>query len=131
MTFSLNIENESPIRTVFHLHGRLDAQTFNDFDLAMLDVLPRIPEDSTVVLDLSHLEYISSAGLRSIAKIRRHMRAHNGHTLLLNPQPQVRKVFDIVKAVPVNEVFANTRELDEYLDSMQRKIVGEGPASNL
>lgn len=131
MTFSLNIENESPIRTVFHLHGRLDAQTFNDFDLAMLDVLPRIPEDSTVVLDLSHLEYISSAGLRSIAKIRRHMRARNGHTLLLNPQPQVRKVFDIVKAVPVNEVFANTRELDEYLDSMQRKIVGEGPASNL
>lgn len=131
MTFSLNIENESPNRTVFHLHGRLDAQTFNDFDLAMLDVLPRIPEDGTVVLDLSHLEYISSAGLRSIAKIRRHMRARNGHTLLLNPQPQVRKVFDIVKAVPVNEVFASTRELDEYLDSMQRKIIGEGPIGNL
>jgi len=130
MTFSLNVENESPNRTVFHLHGRLDAQTFNDFDLAMLDVLPRIPEESTVVLDLSALDYISSAGLRSIAKIRRTMRSRNGHTLLLNPQPQVRKVFDIVKAVPVNEVFADARELDEYLDRMQRRMTGDEPGSS-
>jgi sigma-B regulation protein RsbU (phosphoserine phosphatase) len=31
-------------------------------------------------------------------------------------------VFDIVKAVPVNEVFTSTRELDAYLDRMQRQI---------
>ncbi|MGO4502924.1 MULTISPECIES: STAS domain-containing protein [unclassified Dyella] len=130
MTFSLNVENESPKRTILHLHGRLDAQTFNDFDLAMLDLLPRVPEESTIVLDLSELGYISSAGLRSIAKIRRTMRARNGHTLLLNPQPQVRKVFDIVKAVPVNEVFADARELDEYLDRMQRNITGDDPAGD-
>lgn len=130
MTFSLNVENESPSRTSLHLRGRLDAQTFNDFDLAMLNVLPGIPEGGTVVLDLSALEYISSAGLRSIAKIRRTMRARNGHTLLLNPQPQVRKVFDIVKAVPLNEVFANAQELDAYLDHMQRQIMGDEPAGS-
>jgi len=130
MTFQLSTENESPERTALHLHGRLDAQTFNDFDLAMLDVLPRVPDGGTVVLDLSALEYISSAGLRSIAKIRRTMRARGGHTLLLNPQPQVRKVFDIVKAVPVNEVFANARELDDYLDRMQRQVTGDGPAGS-
>lgn len=130
MTFSLNVEHESPSRTSLHLHGRLDAQTFNEFDLAMLDVLPGLPEGGTVVLDLSALAYISSAGLRSIAKIRRTMRARNGHTLLLNPQPQVRKVFDIVKAVPLNEVFANAQELDEYLDHMQRQITGDEPASH-
>ena len=110
MAFNLDTESESPDRTTLHLHGRLDAQTFNDFDSAMLDVLPRVAEGGTVVLDLSALEYISSAGLRSIAMIRRSMsargghtlrsiamirrsmRARGGHTLLLNPQPQVRKV---------------------------------------
>ena len=46
-----------------------------------------------------------------------------GQTLLIHPQPQVRKVFDIVKAVPVNEVFSSTQELDAYLDKMQRKVV--------
>jgi sigma-B regulation protein RsbU (phosphoserine phosphatase) len=127
MTLSLNTESESPERTTLHVRGRLDAQTFNEFDLAMLDVLPRVPEGGTVVLDLSALEYISSAGLRSIAKIRKSMRSRNGHTLLLNPQPQVRKVFDIVKAVPVNEVFASVRELDAYLDNIQRRVLdGDG-----
>lgn len=123
MTLDLSTESASPDRTVLRLHGRLDAQTFNDFDLAMLDVLPRVADGGTVVLDLSALEYISSAGLRSIAKIRKGMRARQGHTLLLNPQPQVRKVFDIVKAVPLNEVFSSAQELDAYLDSIQRRIV--------
>ena len=130
MTFELKTESESPERTTLHLHGRLDAQTFHDFDRAMLDVLPRISGGGTVVLDLSALEYISSAGLRSIAMLRKSMRARGGHTLLLNPQPQVRKVFDIVKAVPVHEVFANTQELDKYLDHMQRQVIDGGSAGD-
>lgn len=123
MTLDLSTESASPDRTVLRLSGRLDAQTFNEFDLAMLDALSRIADGGTAVLDLSALEYISSAGLRSIAKIRKSMRARNGHTLLLNPQPQVRKVFDIVKAVPLNEVFSSAQELDAYLDNIQRRIV--------
>ncbi|MHA6205586.1 STAS domain-containing protein [Dyella soli] len=126
MTLNLSTESESPQRITLKLHGRLDAQTFGEFDHAVLDVLPRVRDGGTVVLDLSALEYISSAGLRSIARIRKSMRARGGHTLLLNPQPQVRKVFDIVKAVPVAEVFANVEELDSYLDHIQRRIM-EGP----
>jgi sigma-B regulation protein RsbU (phosphoserine phosphatase) len=123
MTLSLRTESASPARTTMHLHGRLDALTFAEFDSAAQVALPNIADGGTIVLDLSALEYISSAGLRSIAKIRKSMRARHGHTLLLNPQPQVRKVFDIVKAVPVNEVFASAQELDGYLDRIQRQIM--------
>ncbi|WP_243047532.1 STAS domain-containing protein [Dyella sp. RRB7] len=123
MTFSLSIESALPERTTVQLHGRLDALTFGEFDDAIQPLLSRMADAGTMVLDLSALEYISSAGLRSIAKIRKHMRGHGGRTLLVNPQPQVHKVFDIVKAVPVNEVFASTRELDDYLDRIQRRIV--------
>jgi len=123
MTLRLHTESSSPIRTTIHLHGRLDALTFTEFDSAAQVAMPHVADGGTMVLDLSSLEYISSAGLRSIAKIRKSMRARNGHTLLLNPQPQVRKVFDIVKAVPVNEVFASTQELDDYLDHIQRQIM--------
>ena len=52
------------------------------------------------------------------------MHDRDGRTLLLNPQPQVKKVFEIVKAVPVAEVFASVTELDQYLDHMQRQITG-------
>lgn len=123
MTFSLRADHVSPHRSTLHLHGRLDAMTFGQFDAAAADLLHQMATGSTVVLDLSSLEYISSAGLRSIARIRKAMRAREGHTLLCNPQPQVRKVFEIVKAVPVNDVFSSVQELDDYLDHMQRKIV--------
>jgi len=124
MMLSLRTETASPERTIVHLHGRLDAFTFIEFDETVQTILPRVADGGTMVLDLSALEYISSAGLRSIAKIRKSMRARQGHTLLLNPQPQVRKVFDIVKAVPVSEVFTSAQELDAYLDRIQRQIMG-------
>jgi sigma-B regulation protein RsbU (phosphoserine phosphatase) len=123
MTLSLHHEFPATDRVVVYVGGRLDAMSFGEFDEAMLVLLPRLDEGSTVVVDLAGLEYVSSAGLRSLARIRKSMRARNGHTLLLNPQPQVRKVFDIVKAVPVNEVFTSTQELDAYLDRMQRQVI--------
>jgi sigma-B regulation protein RsbU (phosphoserine phosphatase) len=123
MTLMLRSESSSPDRTTLWVQGRLDAMTFGQFDDLMLTTLPRVADGGTLVIDLSELEYVSSAGLRSFARVRRSMRARGGNTLLLNPQPQVRKVFDIVKAVPVNEVFASIAELDGYLDHIQRQIV--------
>ena len=35
---------------------------------------------------------------------------------------QIRKVFDIVSALPTMQVFKNIEELDEYLDVMQKKV---------
>ncbi len=87
-------------------------------------VLPGdLPGGSTVVPDLAGRDYMSSAGLRAVARIRKATRAIDGHAPLLDPQPQVRKVFDIVKAVPVSEVFTGTAALDAYLDRIQRRVV--------
>jgi anti-sigma B factor antagonist len=125
MTFSLRVDSITPHKSILHLQGRLDALTFGEFDKEAEKVLQQMETGSTLVLDLSSLEYISSAGLRSVAKARKEMRARDGHTLLLNPQVQVRKVFDIVKAVPVKDIFQNVQELDEYLDRIQRKMLDE------
>lgn len=126
MTLELRTEKPSPSRLVLHLAGRLDASTYMQFDAAVLPLLADLPGGATVVLDLAGLEYISSAGLRSVARVRKTARSLQGHTLLLDPQPQVRKVFDIVKAVPVSEVFTSTTELDAYLDRIQRQITRGG-----
>jgi hypothetical protein len=51
---------------------------------------------------------------------RRVMEAKRGCLLLVNVQPQVQKVFDIVKALPAQSVFKNVEELDRYLARMQQ-----------
>lgn len=128
---SLTIDHQQPNRglATLAIGGRLDAQTAPELDAAAVTAGEGVNDNATIVLDMKGLDYISSAGLRSIAKLRRAMQARGGTVLLVNPQPQVRKVFDIVKAVPVNEVFTSIAELDAYLDTMQRKVIAEGKDS--
>ena len=78
---------------------------------------------TSLVLDLEGLDYISSAGIRSVFKARKALAARAGKVLVVNPQPQIQKVFDLVKAVPLNEIFTSVAEADAYLDAMQRKVV--------
>ena len=75
MTLNLHSEFSAPDHAVVHVSGRLDAMTFGELDEAMLALLPQLTDGGTVVVDLVGLEYISSAGLRSFAKIRKAMRA--------------------------------------------------------
>ena len=77
----------------------------------------------SLVLDLAGLNYISSAGIRSIFKARKALTARNGKLLVVNPQPQIQKVFDVVKAVPMSDIFTSVAEADAYLDMVQRKVV--------
>ena len=103
------------------VEGRLDTHTYEDLDEALAPLLTR--QLHSLVLDLSGLDYISSAGIRSIFKARKTLAPHGGKVLLVNPQPQIQKVFDLVKAVPLNEIFTSVAEADAYLDAMQRKVV--------
>ena len=103
------------------LSGRLDTHTYEDLDEKLAPLLNRSLQ--SLVLDLAGLEYISSAGIRSIFKARKALGVHGGKVLVLNPQAQIQKVFDVVKAVPMHEIFTSTAEADAYLDAMQRKVL--------
>jgi len=103
------------------LSGRLDTETAHQLDAEAERVV--CDDGMVVVLDLSDLEYISSAGLRSVFKIKKWAKATAGDFVILNPTPQVKKVFEIVKAVPIKSIFNTTEELDEYLDQVQSKVL--------
>ena len=112
-------EGRSETRTLV-LVGRLDNDSVGTLDAALDAVLASAVQ--VVVFDLSALDYITSAGLRSIFRAQKAMRAKSGKSLLLNPTPQVQKVLDIVKVPELGVLFRNVAELDAYLDEMQRKV---------
>lgn len=109
----------SPYQRVF-VSGWLDGSTHAELDAALAPLL----HDGTHILELNlaGLEYISSAGLRSIFRARKALHPHAGRVLVMQPRPGVRKVFELVKAVPVEEVFASQEELDNYLSAIQHKV---------
>ncbi len=73
-----------------------------------------------VVFDMEKLSFISSAGLRVIFKTLKKLKAQDGRVGVSKMSPAVRKVFEIVKALPDMNVFANDEEMDTYLAAMQR-----------
>jgi len=103
------------------LSGSLDTSTAADLEQFFTR---SVSEDVKVlVLSMEALTFISSEGLRVLAKIRKTMRNHGGTTYFVNLSRQVQKVFEIVRAAPLNEIFTSTAELDAYLAEMQRKAV--------
>jgi anti-anti-sigma factor len=115
------IEGSGPKRTC-RLAGHLDTHTYQRADSELEPVLAD-PSVNLLVLDLSDLEYISSAGLRTVFRARKSLGSRGGKVLVANPQPQIRKVFDLVKAVPFSEIFSSTAEADAYLDAMQKRVL--------
>ena len=120
MTLQVNTDNFSDtVRMV--LNGELNTITASQLEQQLNDAL--IPQTSTLIMDLEHLSFVSSAGLRIFAKAQKMMKARSGHAYFVRPSPQVKKVFDIVKIVKVSDVFSNDDELDDYLAAMQRDVV--------
>ena len=104
------------------LAGRLDTHTAPELDQELDRVMHSEGEIKQLVFDLSQLDYLSSAGIRCFVRARKFIEPRGGTVAVVNPQPPVRKVLDIVKAIPTAGIFGSIAELDEYLDAMQRKV---------
>jgi anti-anti-sigma factor len=123
MTLQISSESSEPTAMRLILNGKLDTITAPQLDQFIDDRLHR--NVKTLVVDLQQLSFVSSAGLRIFAKARKTMKSREGKTYFVNLSPQVKKVFDIVKAVPISEVFQDPKELDAYLASIQQKAAEE------
>lgn len=106
--------------TVVRMEGRLDTTTSPQAEKELAPIIQTPPK--VVELDLAGLNFVSSAGLRVLLGTRKSLGAKNSQCFMTNLQPQIQKVFDIVKALPGMSVFKNTQELDDYLGAMQRKM---------
>jgi anti-sigma B factor antagonist len=98
--------------------GSIDANTFNLFDEHMDDVLQQNPD--VIIFDMEFADYISSSGIRVLLKTKKALKQTDGRMVFMKLQPQIQKVFDILKAIPTLKVFASIEELDNYLDTMQK-----------
>ena len=122
MSLTVRIEtNDAEHTSRIALAGRLDTVTAPQLQGQLEPLLDG--RYDYLVFDLAQLEFISSAGIRVLVHARKSMRAHEGGGVLMtNAQPQIVKVFEIIKALPGMGVFENEAELDAYIAKMQRRV---------
>ena len=119
MSLKIDLDEQPPLLTI-KLSGRLDATTAPELEGTLNRILPNTTI-ARLMFDLAHLVYLSSAGIRCFVQARKAIEPLGGSVVIVNPQPAVRKVLEIVKALP-SGVFESVEELDGYLDDMQRKV---------
>ena len=69
-------------------------------------------------------------GLGVVVKAKKAIEAKGGVLVLIGTQPQVAKVFEIVRVLPKEVVFASREEADIYFAMIQQKVMeGEIPPS--
>ena len=100
--------------------GSLDGNTYKILEVTVESILGQLPD--IIIFDLEFMDYINSMGVRVLLKTKKELEKHNGKIMFMHLQPQIRKVFDILNALPTLQVFTSIQELDEYLDAMQKAV---------
>ncbi|MFH0739381.1 MAG: STAS domain-containing protein [Candidatus Omnitrophota bacterium] len=98
--------------------GELNTTTYEKLEK---EINPMLTSAAAIVFELKDLTYISSMGLRALFRAKKTMEEKGGSFMLVNPQPQVKLVFETVKILSDN-LLASLEEADELLDSFLDKV---------
>jgi len=117
MTLQIDINHKAAELWEITLTGSLDSETAPQLDKELETVLDS--GSKKIIFNMKELDYVSSAGLKIIAKVCRMMKEADGDVIATAMQPQIKTVFEIVKKLPNLRMFNNQEEADEYLDAIQ------------
>jgi len=89
---------------VMSLKGRLDAAASSEFETALSDRISK--GHNNFLLNFTDLDYISSAGLRSILAASKKLKERSGKIFLTGLHGPVEEVFTLSGFVSIFRVFA-------------------------
>lgn len=118
MSLKVNVEQKRAGVITISLIGSIDGRTYSVLEEKVDSILNEAP--GVIIFDMEFLDYLNSMGVRVLLKTKKQMQKQNGKVIFMKLQPQIKKVFDILNALPSMQVFASIEELDNYLDAMQK-----------
>lgn len=118
MSLSIAAENKQPGIYVVRLTGSIDSDTYLDLEANLNPIISQPPR--ALIIDMEGVKFISSMGLNVLFKTRSIMHKAGGLLMIVNLQPHVKKVFEIVQAMADLSIFASMEEADRYLARIER-----------
>jgi anti-anti-sigma factor len=118
MKMEISIENLSPRIIILSVNGRIDALTAPEMEKVMTGSFTE--PKSGCILNLSGVDYMSSAGIRVLVLGSKMAASTGGLFCVSSLQESVRKVLEIVGFLPLLDVFA---DVDLAKDAAVKKLV--------
>ncbi len=113
---NMNYKNEQGTLTI-ELEGRIDSANAAEMEASLLEILKAEPA-SSLVLDLERLEYVSSAGLRVILRLKKMI----ADTKLINVSSDVYEILEMTGFTEMMEV----QKAYRVLSVEGCEVIGEG-----
>jgi len=94
--------------TLFEVSGRIDSTNASELGEALNAAIDA--GHTQVVLDLSNVEYMSSAGLRELVTALKKVKRGTGDLRLASPSPRVMEVLELAGLDSIFEIYPNQVE---------------------
>ncbi len=109
--FEITFDEPSPEVTLVKIRGWLDAHTFELFDRALANLFQG--EKKHILIDLSQVEYISSAGAGVFIGALTTAQETGGKIILMNPTKTAKEIFDLLG---LSQIFQFVQSVPEALE---------------
>jgi anti-anti-sigma factor len=94
--------------TLMNVSGRVDGTNANRLGSALTDEIDS--GHTRLVLDLSNVDYMSSAGLREIVMAYKRLQNNDGDLRIAQPSERVLEVIEVAGLDSVLQIFASSGE---------------------
>jgi anti-sigma B factor antagonist len=101
------VREKGPV-TVVQLSGRLDLASGSSLKEQVKKLLAK--NETTVHLNLAHVEFINSSGLGALVSIMKEVRLAKGRLTLSNLASYVQEIFDITQLSHIFEIYSTEEE---------------------
>jgi anti-anti-sigma factor len=107
--------------TIVRFRGVLDANSATDARATLARAAAEAR--GTFVFDLEELAFLDSMGIGALLETQIALKRRGDRVFLTNVQRPVRRVLEVVRALPSDTIFDSREALDAYLKAVQE---GEG-----
>jgi anti-sigma B factor antagonist len=98
------------------LEGSIDSDTHSELERELAEIINK--ETKAVIFDMAKVNYISSIGIKVVIDTKKSLGKNNASFAMINLQPQIKKVFDAMKILPMFDIFDDMPEADKYIDQI-------------
>ncbi len=106
---------------IVELKGSIDNDTYQQLENELEEIINE--KTKAVILDMGGVNYISSIGIRVVISAKKKLTENNATFAMTNLQPQIKKIFDIMKILPMFDIFNDMPEADKYIDQIIKEEI--------
>ena len=116
MVLDINVTKKRDFVYLVELKGSLDTDTHKQLEDELKEIID--VKAKAVILGMSGVSYISSIGVKVVIWAKKALEGKSATFTMVNLQPQIKKVFDVMKILPMLDIFEDAEEADKYINQV-------------